>query len=177
MSTLTMGSMEIFIFARGLDSQSSLECPDSESLSTWSALNTSRAPQFVPHRSNLLLRAMQVTSSDVFRPVTAVFLHENIAKFSIFHTWIDLFQAEAPHQLLELAGGRVAGDDGVDVQVVVLKEDLVAEIVHGPDHPVPSPVPLAPPVGHVDVGVRAVVVLSQSPRRQGGAKYNITEHK
>ena len=67
-STLTMGSVEIFILAKGRVSQSRFECPDLESGSSLSAAKTSRAPLLVPQRSKRLFNEMHVTSSDVLRP-------------------------------------------------------------------------------------------------------------
>ena len=93
------------------------------------------------------------------------------------YTWVNFLEAESAHDLLEVASGSVGGDHGVQVQAALLEEHLVAEVVHGSDHPVPGPVPLPPAVRHVHVGVRPVVGVGQSPAGQGGAEHHVSVNK
>ena len=75
--------------------------------------------------------------------------------------------------MLKVRCGSVAGDDAVQVNVVVLEEGPVTEVLHRPHHPVPGPIPLPPPVGHVDIGMRAVVTVAHSSGGKAGAEHNI----
>ena len=93
------------------------------------------------------------------------------------YTWVNFLEAESAHDLLEVASGSVGGDHGVQVQAALLEEHLVAEVVHGSDHPVAGPVPLPPAVRHVHVGVRPVVGVGQSPAGQGGAEHHVSVNK
>ena len=49
----------------------------------------------------------------------------------------------------------------------IFKETLVTEVVNGTNHPIAGSIQRVPSVGHVDVGVRAIVGVEQAPEIVG----------
>ena len=113
--------------------------------------------------------------------MTGVLEHPVLIWLSCSHdwlsTWVYFLETESSHHLIKVTGGgdSVAGDDRVQVHVIVLQVCSVTEVLHWPHHPVSCPIPLPPPVRHVDIGVRSIVTLTQTTGRETGAEHDISE--